>query len=58
MDGRELARRARELRPELPVLVVTGLLDDAPLPSDEVLPKPFSPGSLLRRVEELLAESP
>ena len=57
MDGRELARRARELRPELPVLVVTGLLDDAPLPSDEVLPKPFSPGSLLRRVDELLAES-
>jgi two-component system cell cycle sensor histidine kinase/response regulator CckA len=57
MDGRELTRRARELRPELPVLVVTGLPDDAPLPSDEVLAKPFSPGSLLRRVDELLAES-
>jgi PAS domain S-box-containing protein len=54
MDGRELTRRARELRPDLRVLVVTGLADEGPLPSEGALAKPFSAGSLLTRVEQLL----
>jgi PAS domain S-box-containing protein len=57
MDGRELTRRARELRPDLRVLVVSGMVDEGPLPSEGVLAKPFSPGSLLKRVEQLLDES-
>jgi two-component system cell cycle sensor histidine kinase/response regulator CckA len=56
MDGRELMRRARQQREHLRVLMVSGLVDDGPLPS-EVLAKPFSPGSLLRRVEQLLDPS-
>jgi PAS domain S-box-containing protein len=54
MDGRELMRRGRELRPDLRVLVVSGMIDEGPLPSEGVLAKPFSPGSLLKRVEQLL----
>ncbi len=54
MDGRELTRRARELRPEMSVLLVSGLVDEGPLPTEGVLAKPFSPGSLLRRVEQIL----
>jgi PAS domain S-box-containing protein len=58
MDGRELARKVRELRPNLRVLVVTGLADEGPLPSEEALAKPFSAGGLLTRVEQLLASGP
>jgi two-component system, cell cycle sensor histidine kinase and response regulator CckA len=54
MDGRELTRRARELRPHMGVLIVTGLADGSPLPSDGVLAKPFSAGGLLARIEQLL----
>jgi CheY-like chemotaxis protein len=54
MDGRELTRRALELRPDLRVLVVTGLADEGPLPPEGALTKPFSAGSLLTRVEQLL----
>jgi PAS domain S-box-containing protein len=54
MDGHELARKVRQLRPHLRVLVVTGLVDEA-LPSEEALAKPFSADSLLTRVEQVLA---
>jgi PAS domain S-box-containing protein len=54
MDGRELTRRVRQLRPGMRVLVVTGLADEWPLPA-EALAKPFSAGSLLTRVEQVLA---
>ena len=54
MDGRELTRKALDLRPDLRVLVVTGLADEGPLPSEGALTKPFSAGSLLTRVEQLL----
>jgi two-component system, cell cycle sensor histidine kinase and response regulator CckA len=55
MDGRELMRRAREIRPDLRVLIVSGLLEEGPLPSESVLAKPFSASALLKRVQQLLA---
>jgi CheY-like chemotaxis protein len=56
MDGREVTRRGREMRPDLRVLIVTGMVDEGPLPSEGILAKPFSPGSLLKRVEQLLKD--
>jgi CheY-like chemotaxis protein len=56
MGGRELARRMREALPPLRVLYVTG--DPAEMaagePGAEVLEKPFSPDSLVRRAREVL----
>lgn len=62
MDGRELVRRARAVRPELPVLLVTGraadLLDDGAettTPSDvAVLHKPFTASQLIGQLRNLL----
>jgi signal transduction histidine kinase len=54
MSGRELAARMRELRPDLPVLFVSG---HAPGPAEEdpeLLAKPFTPDVLLARVREAL----
>lgn len=66
MDGRELVRRARAVRPELPVLLVTGraadLLDEGDgtgTPLDvEVLHKPFTASQLIRHVRNLLTSGP
>jgi len=48
-DGWTLAERARLVRPDLPVLYVTGFsnVDPRPVPGSEVLAKPFSPKQLL-----------
>ncbi|WP_159995963.1 response regulator [Roseomonas sp. 18066] len=55
MSGRELAERARDLRPGLPVLVLTGYADAAPLAAGQpVLRKPFRLGDLAKSVETLL----
>ena len=54
MDGRELTCRAREIRPGLRVLLVSGLLEEGP-PRRSVLAKPFSATALLKRVQQLLA---
>jgi CheY-like chemotaxis protein len=54
MSGRELAARMREMRPDLPVLFVSG---HAPGPAEEdpaLLAKPFTPEVLLARVREAL----
>lgn len=57
MDGWTLAERARELRPSLPVLYVTGYSDVAsrPVPGAEVLAKPFMPSQLVAAVERALS---
>jgi PAS domain S-box-containing protein len=59
LNGRQLADAARETRPTLPVLLVTGYagraLDDAELePGMEVLRKPFTFNVLVARVRAIL----
>jgi PAS domain S-box-containing protein len=62
MDGPELARRAAELRPELPVLFVSGYTDDEILrrgllqEGQPFLQKPFTPEALAAKVAALLNE--
>jgi len=57
MNGRELAARLRKLRPDLRVLLVSGL-PDAALEDDDAamdfLAKPLVPTKLLRKLRELL----
>nr|WP_314262428.1 response regulator [uncultured Devosia sp.] len=57
MNGVELAQKARELRPGLPVLLATGYAD---LPSGEEvdlprLPKPYQQAELAAQLELILA---
>jgi signal transduction histidine kinase len=60
MNGRELARRLLELRPETKVLYLSGYADDAVErhgvldPGTAFMQKPFSPGALASRVREVL----
>ncbi len=59
MNGPELVVRVRELLPELPILVLSGLPDaEAEYGAGEVLfrPKPFPPAELIRLVHHLLGE--
>jgi signal transduction histidine kinase/CheY-like chemotaxis protein len=61
MDGAELLRRARRLRPGLPALMVTGYVKDrARLDAldVEVLRKPFPLATLAARVRDLLGPAP
>jgi CheY-like chemotaxis protein len=55
MDGNELARRLEQLRPDLPILLISGYGDSGT--SRPYLQKPFSPDQLIHRVGELLADS-
>jgi two-component system cell cycle sensor histidine kinase/response regulator CckA len=63
MDGPELARRAKELRPELPVLFVSGYTDDEIVrrglleAGQPFLQKPFTPEALSNEVATLLRQS-
>ncbi|MGX7952291.1 response regulator [Tsuneonella sp. HG249] len=62
MSGRQLADTARESRPELPILFITGYADQAALAKADgvggvaVLTKPFRVEELLATVRQLLAE--
>lgn len=63
MSGRELAERLRTLRPELPVLYMSGYTDDALLRhgvargAEHILLKPFSTRALLRSVRAALDQA-
>ena len=59
MDGHQLAARLLELRPELPVLYISGYSSDTDWVGDpraiNLLAKPFSPDQLVRRVHALFS---
>ena len=63
MNGRELAAKVREQLPKLPVLLVSGYMDDPEIQAGSLpantrfLAKPFSLPSLLEAVEALLPET-
>jgi CheY-like chemotaxis protein len=63
VGGPELARRLREVRPELPTLFISGYTEEGVrtqggLHSDAAyLEKPFSPEELVRKVRECLTKS-
>ncbi len=52
MDGYALARRLQAERPTLPILFISGYGDAAP--PGPLLPKPFDPELLVRKVREVL----
>ena len=59
MGGIELSKRLRQTRPDLPILFVTGYVDQSESLHDSaagtpVLLKPFSPEALLRAVSSTL----
>jgi len=59
-SGRELANRALELRPELPVLFTTGYTRNAIIhhgrldPDAELLTKPYTQRNLALKIQEVL----
>jgi FixJ family two-component response regulator len=62
MDGPELARRAVELSPDLPVLFISGYTDDEIVrrgllrEGQPFLQKPFTPEALAKQVTTLLKQ--
>lgn len=55
MDGRELARQARSIRPGLPVLFASGYAESIDVPeSMAVIGKPFSIDQLRDKVKSIL----
>jgi CheY-like chemotaxis protein len=62
MDGTALARRARELRPNLAVIYASAraatLKQDARVPGSVVLPKPYEPAVLGRLVAAAVRATP
>jgi PAS domain S-box-containing protein len=60
LDGRQLADAARELVPNLPILLITGYAGDAITgqghlgPGMDLLSKPFALGALIERVQALI----
>ncbi|MBM2615085.1 response regulator transcription factor [Actinoplanes sp. LDG1-06] len=64
LDGLEVCRRLRHRRPELPVVMLTALGDEADrvagleVGADDYVTKPFSPRELVLRVRSVLRRSP
>ena len=62
MNGRQLADAARQLRPELRILFITGYAENAAVgnghlePGMAVLAKPFAMSSFANKVREILEE--
>lgn len=56
MDGRELAKEARKLRPDLQVMFASGYAESADIPKDmHMIGKPFSIDQLRDKVKDILA---
>jgi len=62
LDGWEVGHRAREFKPELPVIYMTGAAADQwaanGVPNSVLLNKPFAPAQLITAVSQLLNQSP
>ncbi|WLI09969.1 MULTISPECIES: response regulator [Pseudomonas] len=59
MDGRELAKQARMLRPKLPILFASGYAENIEVPDDmQVIGKPFSIDQLRDKVKNILSSLP
>lgn len=59
MDGRELAKQARMLRPKLPILFASGYAENIDVPDDmQVIGKPFSIDQLRDKVKNILSSLP
>ncbi|MBT9263683.1 response regulator [Pseudomonas sp. MG-9] len=57
MDGRELAEKARKLRPALPILFASGYAESIVVPADmHVIGKPFSIDQLRDKVKAILGQ--
>jgi CheY-like chemotaxis protein len=58
LDGRGLARRARETRPELPIIYMTGRPDPAAeaaaTPNERYIAKPYTLNDICKAVRDLL----
>ena len=60
LSGLEICRKLREIRPRLPILMLTGRAEEADkilgleLGADDYLTKPFSIGELVARIKALL----
>jgi DNA-binding response OmpR family regulator len=58
MDGREVAKRAKEIDPEFPIVYMTGARADEyssrGVPNSVLLTKPFAAGQLVTAVSQLL----
>ena len=63
MDGLEVARRVRERRPEVPIIMLTALGEEADriagleAGADDYVVKPFSPRELVLRIQSVLRRS-
>ena len=63
LNGRQLADAARELRPELKVLFITGYAGNAAVgngalePGMQILPKPFAMDQLANKIREIMEEA-
>jgi PAS domain S-box-containing protein len=64
MNGRQLADQARETRPDLKILFITGYAENAAIakgflqPGMEMITKPFDLDNLSQRVREMVSGSP
>ncbi len=58
MNGRQVAEAARQRRPGLPVLFITGYSGSALPLGTEIIRKPFVLDSLARRIQSILAAKP
>jgi len=56
-DGVQLAEAVRQLRPGLPILLISGYADGRTLPGIPLIDKPFEFSVLLDRVRDLLVEA-
>lgn len=55
MNGRELAKKARDLRPALPILFASGYAENIEVPVDmHVIGKPFSIEQLREKVNQII----
>jgi CheY-like chemotaxis protein len=62
LDGWEVAKRARELKPDIPVIYMTGAASDQypshGVPYSVLLNKPFAPAQVVTAVAQLLNRLP